>query len=57
MLRIGLGHVDTLSRGPTYTTIVELSSQNHNRDGLWGPNSTMVVQKDLGDILHIYIYI
>ena len=31
------------NRGFVYTTIMELGSQNHNGDGLPGPNSTMVV--------------
>ena len=31
------------NRGFVYTTIMELGSQNHNRDGLSGPNPTMVV--------------
>ena len=30
-------------RGSIYTTIMELGSQNHNRDGLLGPNSIIVV--------------
>ena len=32
-----------LPRGSMYTTIMELSPQNQNRDGLSGPNSIMVV--------------
>ena len=30
----------------TITTIMELDPQNHNGDGLLGPNSTMVVYMD-----------
>ena len=29
-----------------YTTMMELGPQNHNKDGLLGPNSTMVVHMD-----------
>ena len=29
-----------------YTAIVELSPQNHNKDGLSGPKSTLVVYVD-----------
>ena len=32
-----------LPRGSIHTTIMELGSQNHNKDGLLGPNSIMVV--------------
>ena len=32
--------------GPTYTTIMELGPQNHNRDGLLGPNSIIGVYMD-----------
>ena len=35
-----------------YTTIVEFGPENHNKDGLLGPNSIMVVYTDpLGDLL------
>ena len=30
-------------RGSIYTTIMELGSKSHNKDGLLGPNSIMVV--------------
>ena len=33
-------------RGSMYTSIVEFGPQNHNRDGLLGPNSIMVVYMD-----------
>ena len=33
-------------RGAVYTTIIELSPQNHNKDGVVGPNSTMVGYMD-----------
>ena len=33
-------------RGSIYTTIMELGPQNHNGDGLLGPNSIMVVYMD-----------
>ena len=33
----------SLPRGSIYATIMELGSQNHNKDGLLGPNSIMVV--------------
>ena len=32
-----------LPRGSIYTTIMELGPQNHNGDGLLGPNSIIVV--------------
>ena len=34
---------ETLPRGSTYTTIMELGPQSHNMDGLLGPNSIMVL--------------
>ena len=33
-------------RGSIYTTIMELGPQNHNGDGLLGPNSIIVVYMD-----------
>ena len=39
-------------RGSIYTTIMELSSQNHIKDGLLGPNSIMVVYMEPLGILH-----
>ena len=40
-------------RGSIYTTIMELGPQNHNGDGLLGPNSIIVVYMDpLGFIDH-----
>ena len=30
-------------RGSIYSTIMELGPKNHSGDGLWGPNSIMVV--------------
>ena len=35
-----------LPRGSIYTTIMELGPQNHNGDGLLGPNSIIVVYMD-----------
>ena len=35
-----------LPRGSMYTTIMELGPQNHNGDGLLGPNSIIVVYMD-----------
>ena len=34
------------ARGSIYTTIMELGPQNHNGDGLLGPNSIIVVYMD-----------
>ena len=40
-------------RGSIYTTIMELGPQNHNGDGLSGPNSLIVVYMDpLGSVLN-----
>ena len=37
-------------RGSIYTSIMELGSQNHNKDGLLGPNSIMALDmQPLGD--------
>ena len=33
-------------RGSMYTTIMDLGPQNHNGDGLLGPNSKIVVYMD-----------
>ena len=42
---------DCPPRGSIYTTIMELGPQNHNGDGLLGPNSIIVVYIDpLGQI-------
>ena len=38
-----------------YTTIMELSPQNHNGDGLLGPNSIIVVYMDPQGYLGPYI--
>ena len=35
-----------LPRGSIYNTIIELGAQNHNGDGLLGPNSIIVVYMD-----------
>ena len=35
-----------IPRGSIYTTIMELGPQNHNGDGLLGPNSIIVVYMD-----------
>ena len=35
-----------IPRGFIYTTIMELGPQNHNREGLSGPNSIIVVYMD-----------
>ena len=35
-----------IPRGSVYTTIMELCPQNHNGDGLLGPNSIIVVYMD-----------
>ena len=35
-----------MPRGSAYTTIMELGPQNHNGDGLLGPNSIIVVYMD-----------
>ena len=35
-----------VSRGSIYTTIMELGPQNHNGDGLLGPDSIIVVYMD-----------
>ena len=38
-------------RGSVYNTIMELGPQNHNKDGLLGPNSIMVVYMEpLGNV-------
>ena len=38
--------LDYIPRGSIYTTIMELGPQNHNGDGLLGPNSIIVVYMD-----------
>ena len=44
--------LNALPRGSIYTTIMELGPQNHNGDGLLGPNSIIVVYMDpLGCII------
>ena len=43
---MGSGVCYTLPRGSIYTSIMELGPQNHNRDGLSGPKSMMVVDMD-----------
>ena len=40
------GFYQCLPRGSIYTTIMELDPQNHNGDGLLGPNSIIVVYMD-----------
>ena len=35
-----------IPRGSMYTAIVELGPQNHNMDGLFGPNSIIVMYMD-----------
>ena len=35
-----------IPRGSIYTTIMELGPQNHNGDGLLGPDSIIVVYMD-----------
>ena len=35
-----------IQRGSIYTTSMELGPQNHNKDGLLGPNSRIVVHMD-----------
>ena len=43
-----------MPRGSIYTTIMEIGPQNHNGDGLLGPNSIIVVYMDpLGIYLNI----
>ena len=39
-------NIPHIPRGPIYTTIMELGHQNHNGDGLIGPNAIMVVYMD-----------
>ena len=38
--------VHCVPRGSIYTPIMELGSQNHCRDCLWGPDSILVVYMD-----------
>ena len=42
-------------RGSIYTTIMELGPQNHNEDGLLGPNSIIVVYMDPLRIYSIFL--
>ena len=44
----------SIPRGSMYTTIMELGPQNHNGDGLSGPNSIIVVYMDpLGSLCSV----
>ena len=41
-----LRSLESSPRGSIFTTIIELAPQNHNKDGLSGPNSIIVVYID-----------
>ena len=41
-----LGLIDAWPRGSIYTSMTELSPKIHNGDGLFGPNSIMVLYVD-----------
>ena len=43
---VSLGSLNNYPRGSIYTTILGLGPQNHNGDGLLGPNSIVVVYMD-----------